>query len=918
MIASSEILKASILIVGDKAASVGLLEGTLRNAGYTSITFTGDHRKVCELHKRHRYDLILLDLQKPGACGLEVMEELKSVEADSYLPVLVITSQPSQKLVALKAGARDFISEPFDPAEVLARVHTMIEVRLLHQHGTVINVARLEKAQRIASVGDWEYDFSKHHRLRWSDEVYRILGISRKDFPPSAETFYGQVHPDDVAAVRREKKVAAKGLRRVDFEHRIIRPDGEVRTIRQVAEMIFGEDGEPLLESGTIQDITERKAAEADLRESEERYRNMLTHSPDALYVHVDGRLTFVNRAFCEMMGASDPSTLIGKPAAEILHPAHDGQVMELELVKPKGSPSPPLEVKFVRLDGSAVDVEVTSVAFEFRGHREVQVIARDISGRKQAENVLRESEERFKFVARAVSDVVWDWNLSTNTLWWNDGFLTTFGYAAGEIEPSVESWTKRIHADDRVRVVSGLRNAIRTRDESWSDEYRFQRKDGSYSIVHDRGFILRDAAGNGTRMVGGMRDLTEKKKMEEQYLRSQRMESIGTLAGGIAHDLNNVLAPIMMAIELLKQGDGGKARRDKILETIHSSCRRGADLVRQVLSFARGVGHQRVAVRLWLLIEELTGIMKETFPRNIRITTEVPDGLWPVTGDPGQLHQVLLNLAVNARDAMPNGGQLKIMASNITIDAQFAATSQVATPGTYVLIEVSDTGCGIPREIRDRIFEPFFTTKEVGKGTGLGLSTAHTVVKNHGGFLTVESEVGQGTTFKAYIPAEIALRTGDTSNPQQRELPRGHDELVLVIDDEYSILEITQQTLEAFGYRVITASNGAEAVKLYAKQARGIAVVITDMMMPIMDGVATIHVLGCINPGVKIIAASGLELATNMAKANSAGVRDFLQKPYTAETLVQRVREVIDRPAPKDAYGSEILAPLAADGTGN
>jgi signal transduction histidine kinase/ActR/RegA family two-component response regulator len=393
------------------------------------------------------------------------------------------------------------------------------------------------------------------------------------------------------------------------------------------------------------------------------------------------------------------------------------------------------------------------------------------------------------------------------------------------------------------------------------------------------------------------LRDLAEKKKLEEQNLRSQRMESIGTLAGGIAHDLNNVLAPILMAIELLKQGDGDKERRDKILETIFASCHRGADLVRQVLSFARGVGHQRVAIRIWLLIDELTSIIKQTFPRNIRITSNVPDGLWPITGDPSQLHQVLLNLCVNARDSMPKGGRLTISASNVTIDAQFAATSNGAAPGTYILLTVSDTGCGIPPEVRDRIFEPFFTTKEVGKGTGLGLATVHTLVKSHGGFLNLESEVGEGTTFKIYLPADLAIRAPETTQPFPIQMPRGRDELVLVVDDEYSILEITQQTLEAFGYRVVTARNGAEAVSLYAKRVQEVALVLTDMMMPIMDGVATIHVLGCINPNVRIIAATGLELAENMAKANNAGVRDFLQKPYTAETLVRKVREVIDRP---------------------
>jgi PAS domain S-box-containing protein len=909
MVTQADIQNASILIVDDKEANLNLLEQILRSAGYRSITSTTDSSKVCALHRKHRYDLILLDIQMPGIDGFGVMEELKKIEVGSYLPVLVITAQPGHKLRALKAGARDFISKPYELAEVLARVHLMIEVRLLHQHGTVINVARLEKAQRIAAVGDWEYDFTRENRLRWSDEVYRILGISPKDFPPNAETFYKRVHPDDLAAVRREKEIVAKGLRRVEFEHRIIRPDGEVRNIRQVAEMTFGDDGVAILESGTIQDITERKRAESALRESEERYRKMLTHSPDALFVHVDGLLTFVNRAFCLMMRASNPSELIGKPADEVFRSGPGGHVPKKGQRSSVEQSAAPFEANLVRLDGTTVEVEATSLDFDFLGRREVQVIARDISSRKLAESELRSSEERFKFVARAVSDVVWDWNLAADTLWWNDGFLTTFGFVAGEIEPSVAFWTARIHPDDRSRVVNGMRNAMRTGDESWTAEYRFQRKDATYAFVHDRGYILRDAAGKAVRMVGGMRDLTEKKKMEEQYLRSQRMESIGTLAGGIAHDLNNVLAPIMMAIELLKQGDGGEARRNKILETIYASCSRGADLVRQVLSFARGVDHQHVAIRLRMLVDELTGIIRQTFPRNIRITTDVAEDLWPITGDPSQIHQVLLNLAVNARDAMANGGKLGLAASNVTIDAQFAATSQEATPGTYVLIEVSDTGCGIPPEVRDRIFEPFYTTKEVGKGTGLGLATVHTVVKNHGGFLTLESEVGEGSTFKVYLPADLAIRAADTSHPVSNILPRGHDELVLVIDDEYSILEITQQTLEAFGYRVLTASNGAAAVALYAKQANAIALVITDMMMPIMDGVATIHVLGCINPSVRIIAASGLELAENIARANTAGVHDFLQKPFTADTLVRKVREVIDRPAPINALVTEISA---------
>jgi PAS domain S-box-containing protein len=772
MISTDDINGASILVVDDQEANVAVLEQMLRGADYKSVASTRDPHEVCALHRQHRYDLILLDLQMPGMDGFQVMEALKEIDPGGNLPVLVITAQPGHKLRALKAGARDFVSKPFDLTEVLTRVRNMLEVQLLHRNEAIRSLARLETSQRIANLGDWDYDFATD-TLAWSEEVYRILGIEPKDFPPNSETFYRQVHPDDLAFVRQEKKAAAQGLRRVEFEHRIIRPGGEVRYVHQITTMVLDPQGRPARESGTIQDITERRLAE----------------------------------------------------------------------------------------------------------------------------NTLRQSEERFKFVARAVSDVVWDWDLAANTLWWNDGFLTTFGFAAGEIAPSVESWTGRIHPEERNRVIQGLQHTMNTGAESWTAEYRFQRKDGTYAFVQDRGLILRDPGGKAVRMVGGMRDLTEQKKIEARQMRAQRMESIGTLAGGIAHDLNNVLAPILMSIELLKLDSAPDPRRTKILDTIYISCRRGAGLVRQVLSFARGMDGQRVPIQLKHVIDELEGIISETFPRNIRIVTEFPPTLWTVTGDPTQLHQVLLNLAVNARDAMPRGGTLTLSASNRTIDAQYAGTSHDAKSGSYVVIEIIDTGEGIAPEIRERIFEPFFTTKEQGKGTGLGLATVHTVVKSHGGFVTVESEPAAGTNFKIFLPAEPVQRDSVPVKPFLSSLPRGRDELVLVVDDELSIRHITQQTLEAFGYRVITAGDGAEAVALYARQAREIAVVLTDMMMPVMDGSTTIQVLRRMNPAIKIIAASGIDSGDNVTRASSAGAHHFLLKPYTAEALLRLLREALDRP---------------------
>jgi CheY-like chemotaxis protein len=307
----------------------------------------------------------------------------------------------------------------------------------------------------------------------------------------------------------------------------------------------------------------------------------------------------------------------------------------------------------------------------------------------------------------------------------------------------------------------------------------------------------------------------------------------------------------------------------------------------------------QRVAIRLRRLIGDLEGIIGETFPRNIEIVSEVADDLWPINGDPTQLHQVLLNLAVNARDAMPAGGTLTLAASNVTTELPSAAgASRETSARPPVLLQITDTGHGIPPDVRDRIFEPFFTTKALGQGTGLGLATVHAIVQSHGGFLSVESEVGRGTTFKVYLPADPALQATTTRQPFPTALPRGRGELALVVDDESAIREITQQTLETFGYRVITARDGAEAVMRYTAHSHEIAVVVTDMMMPVMDGAAAIAELTRLNPSVRIIAASGLEVAENIARASSAGVKDFLIKPFTAETLLKLVREVIDRPA--------------------
>jgi two-component system, cell cycle sensor histidine kinase and response regulator CckA len=387
------------------------------------------------------------------------------------------------------------------------------------------------------------------------------------------------------------------------------------------------------------------------------------------------------------------------------------------------------------------------------------------------------------------------------------------------------------------------------------------------------------------------VRDITEKKSLEAQVLRAQRIESIGTLASGIAHDLNNVLTPTIMAIQILKKGLIDP-RSQKILKTLEETTHRGAELVKQVLLFGRGIEGDRTIIPARDLIMEIERIVKEIFSKSIDIRASLPDDLWSIVGDSTQLHQVLMNLCVNARDAMQNKGTLSISARNFLIDDSYTRMNLEARVGPYIIISISDTGVGIPPKLLDKIFEPFFTTKELGQGTGLGLSTAIGIVKSHGGFINVYSEVGKGTEFRIYLPA---TGTSNKHNSEESsELLSGRGELILIADDEEAIRDVTQRSLEAYGYKVLTAEDGIEAISLYTQHREEISAVLTDMMMPLMDGPATIRALHRINPEVKIIAASGLSPNDKNVPFPNIRANAFLPKPYTAKALLKTLRRVL------------------------
>lgn len=387
--------------------------------------------------------------------------------------------------------------------------------------------------------------------------------------------------------------------------------------------------------------------------------------------------------------------------------------------------------------------------------------------------------------------------------------------------------------------------------------------------------------------------DITQKKNLEAQFLRVQRMESIGALAGGIAHDLNNSLAPILLAASLMSSDDLSVEQLES-LATIEACTRRGAAMVRQLLAFARGSGDQRSRVELPPIGGELQKIIRDTFPKDVQFELSTSPFLWDVEADATQIHQVLTNLCVNARDAMPSGGRLTVTMTCVELDARYVKMNLEAKVGPYVVIAVEDTGIGMSQELLERIYDPFFTTKEVGKGTGLGLSTSHAIVRNHGGFIRVTSEVGRGTKFEVYLPALLKEGPPIAVAPPEASLPRGQGELILVVDDEESICQLAVRTLKKYGYNVLTAASGPEAIALFSSRLGEVALVLMDMMMPVMDGPATAATLRAMDPKLKIVGATGLGTDANLAKANQAGMKHLIAKPYAADVLLQKIHQVL------------------------
>jgi PAS domain S-box-containing protein len=632
----------------------------------------------------------------------------------------------------------------------------------------------------------------------------------------------------------------------------------------------------------------EHERTEEARRMSEERFRATFEQAAVGIaHVSLEGRWLRVNQKLCDILGYTREE-LSRRTFQSITHPDNleDNETLLGKFREGKiGSSSQ--EKRYLRGDGKWLWALVTiSLVKESSGNDEYFItVVEDITERKLAEQQILEQASLIDLandaiIVRDMEDCVQFWNQRAESLYgWSCAEAMGRKLTVLTFPPGGKEYQR---AKEHL-IANG----------AWSGEMIQVTKDKKHLVVDARWTLLRDGNGNPKSVLSINTDITAKKKMEEQFLRAQRLESIGTLASGVAHDLNNILAPILMSAAMLRENLPPELR-DGIISTIEESAQRGSDIVKQVLTFARGVQGEHLPLQPRHLISEIEKIARETFPKSISVASQPSRNLAIVIGDPTQLHQVLLNLCINARDAMPGGGKLTLTAENVTLDEEQAARFPDARAGEWVVIGVADTGTGIADTIIDKIFDPFFTTKEPGKGTGLGLSTAMGIVKSHRGFLHVESGPGAGATFRIYLPASSKAETA-VPKPAAGQTPAGNGELILAVDDEVDIRTVLEATLARSGYQVITAQDGNEALKIYALQTSAIKVVLTDLMMPRSDGMALTRALKKINPSVRIIASTGQQDPVRQEELQMLGVKAMLRKPYNREKLLSTIKAVIE-----------------------
>ncbi len=814
--------------------------------------------------------------------------------------------------------------------------------------------AQLLLAMDIAKLAHWEFDVVKN--IVTADEhIFQLLGTTSEQegaVSMSPEEYIRRfVHPEDAGIVAHE---VALGIAADDpnfgrqFEHRITRRDGTERVMLVRSQIIMDAGGRTGKILGTNQDITEQKQAEQRIRQLNRIYAVLSAINQTIVHEkETQGMLTKACQIAVEKGGFRMAWVGMHDAAANKLQPVASAGVVEgyLELLNidlsDKVRSSGPSGRCFTSAEHiTCNDMEQDPMLVPWReealkrGYRSSACFPLKVGGKIVGVFMLYSdktgffNEEETLLLDELAMDIGFALEVgegeakrrqAEQELRWRTAFFEAQVHSAIDGILVVNNEGRKLLQNKRMNEMWKIPpHIVEDPDDSRQIQFVLSRicepqvfaeklaylnahpEESSTDVVElldgttmERHYApVRGSDGTYYGRVWTFHDITERKKLEQQFLRAQRMESIGTLASGVAHDLNNILTPIMMSVAVLRLGMPPE-KRDALCDTIEASAARGAQIVKQVLTFGRGLEGEKHPLQMDMLVDEMEQMIRSTFPKDISLECVKEPHLWPVLGDATQLHQVLLNFCVNARDAMPQGGRLRLSIANLDIDASYASMLPEVTPGPHVVLEVRDTGTGISPEVLERIFDPFFTTKEIGKGSGLGLSTVHGIVKSHGGSLKVKSTPGQGTTFQVYLPAALdqaAVADAAASAPP----PTGHGELVLVVDDEPAITQAARTVLEASGYRVLIAGDATEALLLFTKSPQEIAVVLTDIMMPVMSGVLFLRTLRRIKPTVSVIASTGMCDQTQLDAMLALGVEAILHKPYNSGMLLRTINGVL------------------------
>ncbi len=757
-------------------------------------------------------------------------------------------------------------------------------------------------AGRLARFGGWALRAGSSE-LTLSPEARRILDVE-DDVPALLEESI-RVHAEHEGE-RIRAALEALFTRADPFEIEITAQTatGRPLVVRVLGEPVLDDQGRVVSARGAIWDVTESAAERARRAAVEQRLDETLNAFGDGLvFLDGDGRIGYVNTRAAQMVGRAAVELLgisIWSVFPEAIGSSFDRAFQRSIEEGVRTSVRVRSDRMGIWLDCTLHPTPGGLVLYARDATEEERMRRRaDAAQQRIAEQAALLDASRDAVVVRSLDGVVQYWNTAAAQL---------YGWTAEEAQG------RRI--DELVVARPGEYEAAMTatlRDGYWSEELNETTRDGRAIIVDSRWQLLRDADGapRGVFTLGS--DVTRWRQDEEARLRARRLESLGTLAGGISHDLNNVLTPILMAVQLLGQGEQDPARRE-LLTTMETAARRGADMISKVLAFARGVDGRRERIAVDTLLDELRIVARDLLPSDVELTVEVepiPPSSAPI-GDSTQLLQVLTNLVTNARDAMPGGGALRVQAS--TVDG--APGEEPGSPplGASVVIAVEDTGTGMPAEVAEKVFEPFFTTKPLGSGTGLGLATSLSIMRSHGGLIRVDSAPGRGTRVELLLPVPEAgaVDYPERTDAEQPQLP-GAGELVLVIDDDASIRTTVAHALSTSGYRVLTAADGAAGIALVESAEHAVDAVLTDMMMPVMDGAETSAYLEEHHPRIPIIASSGLATHIDRDEAPGMGISAFLAKPYTTTTLLRTLRRVLDEAA--DARATPSASRSEADG---